>query len=110
MFTELFCPKNEQLAVLTRLEGMSWYQAKDSVEDYINWFQELIDVADYDDDKIIVIKFHKGLNPAIQNKVALTRDNAPDFDDPEGWYEAAQKVARNREANEAFVESSRGIA
>ena len=44
MFTELFCPKNEQLAALTRLEGTSWYQAKDLVEDYINWFQELIDV------------------------------------------------------------------
>ena len=44
-----------------------------------------------------------------QNKVALAGDNAPDFDDPEDWYEAARKVARNREANEAFVESSRGI-
>ena len=54
------------------------------VEDYIDWFQELIDIAEYYDDKTIVIKFHKGLNPAIQNKVALTGDNAPDFDDPEG--------------------------
>ena len=27
MFMELLCPKNEQLAVLTRLEGTSWYQA-----------------------------------------------------------------------------------
>ena len=49
-----------QLAALTRLEGTSWYQAKDSVEDYIDWFQELIDVAEYDDDKTIVIKFRKG--------------------------------------------------
>ena len=73
MFMELFFPKNEQLAVLTRLEGTSWYQAKDSVEEYIDRFQELIDVAEYDDDKTIVIKFCKGLNPAIQNKVALTR-------------------------------------
>ena len=88
MFTELFFPKNKQLAALTRLEEMSWYQAKDLVKDYIDWFQELINIAEYDDDKTIVIKFHKGLNPAIQNKVALTRDNALDFDDPEGWYEA----------------------
>ena len=39
-------------------------------------FQELIDIVEYDDDKIIVIKFHKGLDLAIQNKVALTGDNA----------------------------------
>ena len=107
---ELFCPKNEQLAALTRLEGMSWYQAKDSVEDYINWFQELIDKAEYNDDKTIVITFHKGLDPAIQNKVALTGNSTPDFDDLESWYEATQKIAWNWEANEAFVESSRGIA
>ena len=84
--------------------------AKDLVEDYINQFQELIDIAEHDDDKTIVIKFHKGLDPAIQNKVALTRDNALDFDDPEGWYEAAWKVAWNWEANKAFVESRRGIS
>ena len=65
MFTELFCPKNEQLAAPTRLKGMSWYQAKDLVEDYIDWFQELIDIVEYDDDKAIVIKFHKGLDPEI---------------------------------------------
>ena len=99
---KLFCPKNEQLAVLTRLEGTSWYQAKDSVEDYIDWFQELINVAEYDDDKTIVIKFQKGLDPAIQNKVALTGDNALDFDDLEGWYEAAQKVAWNWEKMKPF--------
>ena len=58
--------------------------------------------------KTIVIKFWKELNPAIQNKVVLTRDNTLDFDNPEGWYEAAQKVAQTWEANEAFVESSRG--
>ena len=68
IFTELFCPKNKQLAVLTKLEGTSWYQAKDSVEDYIDWFQELIDVAEYDDDKTIAIKFHKGLDLAIQTR------------------------------------------
>ena len=33
---------------------MSWYQAKGLVEDYIDQFQELIDVVEYDDDKTIV--------------------------------------------------------
>ena len=42
---------------LTRLEGTSWYQAKDPVDNYIDCFQELTDLAEYDDDKTIVIKF-----------------------------------------------------
>ena len=36
MFSDQFCPKNEQLTALTRLEVTSWYQAKDPVDDYIN--------------------------------------------------------------------------
>ena len=57
IFSNQFCPKNEQLMALTRLEGTSWYQAKDPVDDYIDHFQELTDLAEYDDDKTIVIKF-----------------------------------------------------
>ena len=90
MLTEQFCPKNEQLTAITKLEGTSWYQTRDMVKDYTDQFQELINVTEYDDDeKTIVIKFWKGLNLAIQNKVVLTRDNTLDFDNPEGWYETA---------------------
>ena len=69
---------------LTRLEGTSWYQAKDPVDDYIDHFQELIDLAEYDDDKTIIIKFQCRLNPALQNQVALLGDGAPDFDNLKG--------------------------
>ena len=84
MLSDQFCPKNKQLMALTRLEGTSWYQAKDPVDDYIDHFQELIDLAEYDDDKTIVIKFQCRLNPALQNQVALLGDGAPDFDNPKG--------------------------
>ena len=57
MFSNWFCPKNEQLMSLTRLEGTSWYQAKDPVDNYIDRFQELTNLVEYDDDKTIVIKF-----------------------------------------------------
>ena len=109
MFSNQLCPKNKQLMALTRLEGTSWYQAKDPVDDYIDHFQELTDLVEYDDDKTIVIKFQHGLDPALQNQVALLRDGAPNFDDPKGWYEAAHKVSQNREANEAFVEMNQNV-
>jgi hypothetical protein len=70
-FVDQFCPRNEQLTALTKLEVTSWHQAKDPIDDYIDRFQELIDLAEYDDDKMKVIKFCRGLDPSLQNKVAL---------------------------------------
>ena len=107
-FSKHFCPRDEQLSAITKLEGTSWYQGKGLVKDYIDQFQELIEVSEYSDAKTIVVKFRKGLNPSIQNRVALLSDLTPDFDDPKGWYRASRKVAQNKEANEAFLEASRG--
>ena len=56
-----------------------------------------------------MIKFRRGLDLALQNQVALLGDGAPDFRDPEGWYEAAWRVFQNKEANKAFVETNRGV-
>ena len=77
------------------------------VEDYINHFQELIDISEYNNDKTIVVKFQKGLDPSIQNKVALLGDLTSDFDNPRGWYKASRRVAWNIEANNAFLEVSK---
>ena len=94
---------------LTKLKDTSWYQGKDPVDDYIDQFQELIDLMEYDDDKTIVIKFRCGLNLALQNQVALLGDGVPDFGDLEGWYEAARRVFQNKEANKAFIETNIGV-
>ena len=77
------------------LKGRSWYQGKDSVKDYIDRFSELVDLVEYLDDKTIVIKFHKGLDPIVQNMVPTLGENALDIDEPEKWFEAAWKVTRN---------------
>ena len=42
----------------------------------------------------------------MQNMVATLSENALDIDEPEKWFEAAQKVAWNRDANEAFLETN----
>ena len=81
-FKELFCTKNEQVMALTKLEGTSWYQGRDLVKDYIDRFTKLVDLAEYSDDKTVVIKFRKGLNPTIQNMVATFGENAPIIDEP----------------------------
>ena len=65
------------------------------VEDYIDQFLKLVDLTEYSDDKAIVMKFRKGLDPIVQNTVVTLGENAPDIDEPEKWFEAAQKVAWN---------------
>ena len=44
---------------------------------------------EYLDDKTIVIKFCKGLDHTIQNIVATLRENAPDINELEKWFETA---------------------
>ena len=56
-FLDQFCPKNKQQMALTKLKGTSWYQAKDLVDGYIDQFQELIYLVEYNNDKTIMIKF-----------------------------------------------------
>ena len=109
MFSNKFCPRNEQLMTLTRLEGTSWYQAKDPVDNYIDHFQEHINLAEYDDNKTIIINFQCSLDPALQNQVTLFGDGAPDFNNPEGWYKATCKVSHNRDTNEVFVEMNQNV-
>ena len=85
--------KDGQLVALTKLEGTSWYQGKDLVKDYIDWFSELVDIVEYLDDKTIVIKFCKGLDLDVQNMVATLGECTPEIDEPKRWFEAARKVS-----------------
>jgi len=62
--------------------------------------------VEYSDDKTIVIKFRKGLDPIMQNMVVTLGENALDIDEPKKWFEAAWKVGWNQDANEAFLETS----
>ena len=59
-------------------------------------------MAGYSDMIGIVIKFRRGLNPALQDKIAESGNDHPDDDDPEGWFKAARRFEQNKLANAAF--------
>jgi hypothetical protein len=65
-----FCPLNKRTTVLMKLETKQYYQNKCDVEEYINEFEELINMSQYKDGLAIVLKFHHGLNATIQDKIA----------------------------------------
>jgi hypothetical protein len=101
-FVGQFCPVDEATHARVRLEGMRYFQGRKNVEEYVDEFEELVDLSEYNDDLAIVMKFRRGLDSEIQNKIAESRVDRPADDDIEGWFEAAKRLDRNRLANEAF--------
>jgi Retrotransposon gag protein len=109
-FIAKFCPKNEATVALTKLESTRYYQGRKSVDDYIDEFSELVKEASYSDGLSIVMKFRKGLDRDIQDRIAEMVQGRPEDDDPEEWYAAAQVLDANRAANQAFHSTQRVVA
>lgn len=105
-FTQRFCDTNERVHALTKLEGSAWHQRGSSVDDYIDGFEELVDLAGLETDAGLVMKFRRGLSTSIQDKIAEMKD-APFLDDLKGWKAAARRIYQNLEANRAFVSGQR---
>jgi hypothetical protein len=101
-FVSLFCPANEATHALVRLETVEYHQRKRDVDEYIDEFQDLIDLSGYTDPLGIVIKFRRGLSPAIRVKIAELGINRPADNDPEKWFEMARMLDLNRISSEAF--------
>lgn len=105
-FKVRFCENYEQVRALTQLEGDSWHQRNSSVDDYIDSFEELVDLAGLSTDAGLVMKFRRGLNKDIQDKVA-EMETPPQLSDLEAWKEAARRFYQNVEANKAFIRQAR---
>jgi Retrotransposon gag protein/Zinc knuckle len=106
VFVETFCPENEATHAILRLESEKYFQGKRTVDEYVDEFEDLIDLSGYTDEIAIVIKFRRGLNPAIQDKIAESGADRPGDTDAEAWYKMARRYDQNRLANEAFHSSS----
>jgi hypothetical protein len=102
VFRTNFCLRNEETVALSKLESTKYYQGQQSVDDYIDSFTALIEEAGYTDGRGIVMKFRRGLDRFIQDKVAEMGEGRPSNDEPEDWYAAARRFDENRTANLAF--------
>jgi Retrotransposon gag protein len=90
-----FCPKNEAMVALTKLESTRYYQGRKSVDDYIDEFSELVEEASYSNGLSIVMKFWKGLDWDIQDWIAEMVQGRLGDDDPEEWYAAVRVLDAN---------------
>jgi hypothetical protein len=61
-FKMAFCPQNEAMMAMNKLESTKYYQGQTTVEEYIDKFSSLIAEAGYYDGQAIVMKFWWGLD------------------------------------------------
>jgi len=97
-----FFPTNTEANAINALEGTSYHQGNQTVDDYLNSFQALVSDAGYTDPWTLVVKFRRGLRLGIQNQIATMPYGRPADTDPDTWYRAARRIDQARLANEAF--------
>jgi hypothetical protein len=84
-----FFPLHSDAVATNKLEDTGYFQGHWLVDNYLDDFRDLISESGYADPKTIVVKFQRGLNPAIADVVATMTAGRPDDLDPEAWYKAA---------------------
>lgn len=105
-FRDSFFPENEATDARMKLESTEYFQGRRSVDTYVDEFEDLIELSGYTDKLNTVVKFRRGLQPAIQNRIAEMGKDRPEDDDPDAWYKTARMFDQNRRANEAFHSSA----
>ena len=104
-FCQDFTPLNAEATAVNILEGNSYFQGRQSVDDYLDQFQDLIYDSGYTDPKTIVVKFQRGLDRCIASAIGAMATGRPTDVDAEGWFELAVQLDQNRAADEAFQAS-----
>ena len=100
-FTRDFCEQHEEEHAQLALEGTAYHQARQSAEDYVDAFRDLVLKSRYQDERALIMKFCHGLLPSLEQQVA----NLPAKSRPTSlaaWYHRTVKAERNRQTNQLF--------
>jgi len=108
-FQSQFFLVNAEADTINTLEGSSYYQGNQTVDDYLDSFLILASDAGYTDPWTLVVKFRRGLKLNIQSQIATMPFGRPADTDPEAWYAAAWRIDQARLANEAFQSMLRSM-
>ena len=65
-----FFSVNAEADAINALEGITYYQGGQMVDDYLDSFQALVSNTGYMDPQTLVVKFRRGLRLGIQNQIA----------------------------------------
>jgi len=87
---------------INALEGASYHQGGQTVDNYLDNFQALVSDAGYTDPQTLVVKFRRGLRLGIQNQIATMPYGRPANTNPDAWYRAARRIDQVCLTNKAF--------
>jgi hypothetical protein len=102
-----FLPIDEAEEAINLLEIDRYFQGKATVNDYCDKFQDLVDHTRYKDGRQVVMKFRKGLEPEVADRVAMLNEGRPKDEDLAGWIKMAKEVARQHLRNDVFNQAIR---
>lgn len=101
-FRKEFFPLYPEQHAINQLEADSYWQQGRSLDTYIDDFRDLIRDTKISDQRVLVVKFRRGLKNSIQNEVATMTSGRPSDDDLEAWIAQARSVEQNQASNAAF--------
>jgi hypothetical protein len=84
----IFCPENKATTTLMMLKSDWYFQGRRNIDTYTNEFRELIVLSGYTDPIAIILKFHQGLHPTTQHKIAESGTDQLKDNDLKGWLQA----------------------
>jgi len=91
-FQSQFFLVNAEADTINTLEGSSYYQGNQTVNDYLDSFLILVSDAGYTDPWTLVVKFRHGLKLNVQSQIATMPFGQPADTDLEAWYTAARRI------------------
>jgi hypothetical protein len=96
-----FIEENEQDHALIKLESHSYHMGSRDIFRYTDDFEDLVDLAGFEDPLVKVTKYRTGLDPAI-NLAITGSSNPPDLRDYAAWclcaYRQYESLLRTRSA------------
>ena len=87
-----FFPVNTEADAINALEGTSYHQGGQTVDDYLNNFQALVSNTGYMNSQMLIVKFRQGLRLGIQNQITTMPYERPANTDPDVWYRAIWRI------------------
>jgi hypothetical protein len=71
------------------LESECYFQGRHNINTYIDGFKDLVDMSGYMDPITIILKFHRGLNVATQDRITESETDRLHDSDIDGWLKPA---------------------
>ena len=104
-----FFPVNAEADAINMLEGTSYHQGGQTVDNYLDNFQALVSDAGYMDLRTLVVKFHQGLRLGIQNQITTMPYGRPADNNPNVWYRVAWRIDQAHLTNKTFQSVSHSV-